>query len=113
MTVKEFLTKYDNNEQFKESDLRDIFNLDLEEEDDDELLLIEEEKGENRRWTYMEYHYIKVNNRYFLIQADIGLTEYQENEYWYQPEEMLLEVTTKIIQVTENNWISIKRKEIN
>ena len=105
LRVKEFLELYDHGHQFDEDDLKNIFNADFDEEEDDEVYVVEEEAGDNRRWSRMEYHYISVNKRYFLTMADIGLTEYQDNEYLYQPEEMLLEVVTKVITVTENIWI--------
>ena len=111
LKVKEFLELYDHGHQFDEDDLRHIFNADFDEDDDDQVSIVEEEVGDNRRWSRMEYHYIKINERYFLTMVDIGLTEYQDNEYLYQPEEMSLKVETKVITVTENIWTPIMKGE--
>lgn len=113
MTVKEFLNLYDIGYQFDEDELKDIFNMDFDENENDQVFLVEEETGDNRRWSRMEYRYIKINNRYFLAMADIGLTEYQDNEYLCQPEEMSLKVETKVITVTENIWTPIMKGETN
>ena len=100
MTVQEFLDRYDNKEQFNEEECRDLFWGDLE--DYEELKLIDEEHDENRRWSYMSYRYFQIHDRFFRFSADIGLTEYQENSYWAQPEEVTLTTETKTITV--NVW---------
>ena len=104
MTVKEFLTRYDNKETFTENELKDIYWGDLEWDDDDEgVQEIEEEADEIRRWSQFVYKYIKIGDRFFCLTADIGLTEYQDNEYNYQPEEVI--PVEKVITVTE--WVIV------
>ena len=104
MTVKEFLDRYDNKEEFNEAECKDLFWEDLD--GDEEIELIEEYNDENRRWSYMTHRYYKVRDRYFCFSADMGLTEYQEDKYWVQPWEVTLTVETKI--TTVNCW---RRKE--
>lgn len=104
MTIKEFLTRYDNKETFTENELRDIYWGGLEWDDDDEgVQEIEEQADEKRRWSQFVYKYIKIGGRFFCLTADIGLTEYQDNEYNYQPEEVI--PVEKIITVTE--WVLV------
>lgn len=113
MTVKEFLNRYDNGDTFSEEEVKELFDLDLDDDETDDVALIEEEEGENRRWSCMHYRYIELNGRYFMVIGDMGLTEYQDNEYLYQPEEMSLKVETKVITVTENIWTPIMKGETN
>lgn len=110
MTVKEFLNRYDNKEAFNEDELRKIFNGDLDEEEGDSISIIEEHYQEPRRWSRFHYQYLKINDRYFFTVCDEGLTEYQDNYYDFQPEEVSLRVETKTIVVTENIWTLIERK---
>ena len=101
MTVKEFLTRYDNKETFTEDELRDIYWGDLE--GDEGVEEIDEEIEEKRRWSQFVYKYVMIGGRYFCLTADIGLTEYQDNSYDYQPEEV--KPVEKVITVTE--WVPI------
>lgn len=103
MTVKEFLTRYDNKETFTEDELKDIYWGDFEDDDDEWVEEIDEETDEKRRWSQFVYKYIRIRSRYFCLTADIGLTEYQDNEYNYQPIEV--KPVNKIITVTE--WVSV------
>lgn len=110
MTVKEFLEIYDNKEGFDEDELREIFNGNLKKEEGDSISVIEEDYGEPRRWSRYHYQYLKINDRYFYTVCDEGLTEYQDNYYDIQPQEVSLKVETKTIVVTENIWTPIERK---
>lgn len=101
MTVKDFLTRYDNNELFSEDELRDIYWGDFE--GDETYEEIDEEVDEKRRWSQFVYKYVMIGGRYFCLTADIGLTEYQDNEYGYQPEEVT--PVEKIIMITE--WVPV------
>ncbi len=101
MTVKEFLTRYDNEENFTEDELKDIYWGDFEGDEWSEE--VDEEIDEKRRWSQFVYKYVKIGGRYFCLTADIGLTEYQDNEYNYQPFEV--RPVEKIITVTE--WVAI------
>ncbi len=100
MTTKDFLKRYDNGDEFSERELRYLFWIDAFEDEDYEV--IEEVDGENRRWSYMKDIYMRIQDRYFRFTADIGLTEYQENTYDFQPQEVTLTQETKTIIV--NVW---------
>lgn len=110
MTVKEFLSRYDAGDQFNEDELKDIFWLDFEEDTDDNTKVVEEEYDEPRRWSRNHTIWVDVNGRYFELNADEGLTELQDNEYWQQPQEVSLKQVTRTIVVTENQWSYIKRE---
>lgn len=109
MTVKEFLTRYDAGEEFSEHELHDIFWLDFEEDETDEVCRIEEEYDEPRRWSRNHTQWVKINGRFFELNADEGLTELQDTNYWEQPKEVSLTQVTKTITVTGNQWEYIER----
>lgn len=70
----------------------------------------EEEICDNR-WTRAMRTIVKLNNRFFEIDWARGLTEMQDNAYYYQPYEVEGHTYTKTITVTE--WAKIdKDKEI-
>ena len=100
MTVKEFLTRYDNGEDFNEADLHDLYWGDVE-FDGEEPEEIETIYGEKGRWSRYEEKVWKIGSRYFIFTADIGLTEYQDNDYNYQPTEVY--PVEKIVTITE--WV--------
>lgn len=60
---------------------------------------VSREEGENRRWSRIVTIVRKVDDRYFEISYDQGLTESQEDSYDYQPEEVFRheEVITKTV----------------
>lgn len=64
---------------------------------------IDEEYGENRRWSRWIRSIIDLNGRYFAIEWDQGLTEYQPDEFWNQPYEVELKEYDKVVHVKE--WI--------
>ena len=109
MTVKEFLKRYDAEENFSEEELNEIFNLDFEEEDDDNVHLVEEGYDELRRWSRNHTIWVSINERFFELNADEGLTELQETNYWEQPKEVNRTQVTKTIIVTENQWSYIEK----
>ena len=111
MTAKEFLFRYDNGEEFSESELQHLFWGDLEAEEGDDIQQIDEEYDEPRRWTRNHTIWIKVNERYFELNADEGLTELQDTSYWRQPQEVRLNRVTRTIVVTENEWTYVEEKE--
>ena len=84
MTTKEFLDKYDNNETFTEEEMFRIWIGDTE----IEMEVIEEGIGEQYRWNHIEWQVVKINNRYFDLAIMAGNTEYQDNEYYIQPQEV-------------------------
>ena len=111
MTVKEFLNRYDNGEDFDERDLEDIFELDFDEDNDDNITVIEEEYDEPRRWSRFHTRWVEINGRFFELNADEGLTEYQDTEYMIQPQEVSYKQVTRTIVVTENEYSYIERKK--
>lgn len=42
---------------------------------------VHEEEGEHYRWSYPMYKVFKIGERYFQLDAMIGLTEMQDSEY--------------------------------
>lgn len=67
--------------------------------------------GDNRRWTRTVTTIVKLCDRYFSIDWEEGLTEYQENEFYNQPFEVREETYEKTITVTE--WVPIKESGNN
>lgn len=110
MTVKEFLSRYDEGEGFDEYELKDIFWLDFDQEDDDTCTLIESEYAEPRRWQRNHTKWVEINGRYFELNADEALTELQDTDYWCQPQEVSFKQETKVITVVKNIWTPIERK---
>ena len=111
MTVKEFLNRYDNEEHFDERELEDIFCLNFDNDNDDKVYIIEEEYGEPRRWSRFHTRWVEINGRFFELNADEGLTEYQDTEYMIQPQEVTCKQVTRTIVVTENEYSYIERKK--
>jgi hypothetical protein len=88
------LNKIDSGEKLNESELSSLV-WEFEE--------IEREYGDNRRWSRSVTSIIKINNRYFCIEWENGLTENQPNEFYDQPYEVEKKTYEKTIVVTE--WI--------
>lgn len=95
LEAERLLEKIDSGEKLSERELR---NLIWNYED-----IKEREYGENRRWTRGVESIICLCGRYFSIYWEEGLTEYQENEYFYQPEEVEKHEYDKTIHVVE--WV--------
>ena len=104
MTVKEFLTRYDNKDKFTEKELQEIYWGDIEEEDGDEVYEIDTLYGDKGRWSRYETKIFSFNERYFDITADIGLTECQDNYFDCQPVEVQRIQKTIIV----DTWEAIK-----
>lgn len=96
---KEFLDKYDSGYKFTEGEIHDMIW---------DFKQVEEDEGCNHRWTQDITTVIQVGDRYFRIDWQRGLTEYQENEYWNQPVEVTPHEYEKTITVRE--WIEVKRE---
>lgn len=94
MENKEFLKKYDSKQEFTDSELNDLV-WEMEE--------VETKYGENRRWYRKVTTIFKVEDRYFAVEWDEGLTELQENEFYKQPYEVYPEEETKVITIIK--WI--------
>ena len=72
---------------------------------------IEDEYDEPRRWQRNHTKWVKINGRYFELNADEALTELQDTDYWRQPQEVSYQQVTRTITVTENQWTYIERKK--
>lgn len=62
--------------------------------------------GENRRWSRSVTTIIELNGRFFAVDWEEGLTECQEDEFHYQPREVIKHEYEKVITVTE--WLEKK-----
>lgn len=67
---------------------------------------IERNKGENRRWSRSVKSIVEMCSRYFCVDWEEGLTEYQENEFYNQPYEVKKNTYEKTITVTEWKKVS-------
>lgn len=80
--------------ELSEGDIRDFVN---------ERTVIYEDEGEESRWTKAMTTVVKGEDGYnYVIHWDRGLTESQEDEYYYQPEKVELrekEVTTVVTEI--------------
>lgn len=94
----DFLEKYDRGEKFSEGELKEfVFEL---------LEWAGEKEGEEHRWYRKVQTIVKVGERYFSILWNRGLTELQENEFPYQPKEVIKKTYEKTIEVTE--WVKVE-----
>lgn len=66
---------------------------------------IDTQQGDDLRWVRGMYTVVKLGGRYFGIIWFKGLTEYQDDEFVSQPDEV--EKHEKTVTVTE--WLPIKR----
>ena len=75
MTNEEFLKRYDSGKpEFTYDELRQMAYGEVGTE-------VDTIEGESLRWTQCVETIFEVNDRYFGIGWDRGLTEYQENEF--------------------------------
>lgn len=91
--MDKLLIKLLNNEKFTESELHDLFW-----EYDDHV--VDKWKDENRRWSCSNHKILKLDDRYFHLEADLGLTESQEDYFGSQPKEVYnsgVEIIERII----------------
>ena len=54
-------------------------------------------EGEDRRWVRGMTTVLKIDDRYFVIDYDQGLTEYQEDQFYDQPYEVTVEQKERTI----------------
>lgn len=66
---------------------------------------VDSEYGDNRRWSRTVTTIVELCGRFFSIDWEEGLTEYQENEFYNQPFEVRKETYEKTITVTE--WVKV------
>lgn len=96
--MEELLRKIDNHEDLDSCDYWKMIDN----------YSIYHEEGEDRRWTRGQYNLIKLEDRYFELLWEQGLTEMQEN-YWEYPAEVkflgmhkeIVEIETPIIERIE------------
>lgn len=91
---EELLKKIDSKKELTESEIREILGCE-----------IESEYGDNRRWSRSVTTISQIGDRYFSTDWEEGLTEYQQNEYYYQPVEVSKKTYEKTITVTE--WVPV------
>lgn len=101
------------NEHFEEIMVKKIDSG--EELTEDELSTLaweyEEERqhGDNRRWTRSVTSIIKLCDRFFQLNWEEGLTEYQPNEYYHQPCEVKKVEREEVIKVVQ--WVPVKSEK--
>lgn len=95
----EFLKKYDSGSEFSDKELDHMIQ---------HLMEVDSIKQEPGRWSRLVETIVKIENRFFSIKWDQGLTEMQEDEFYYQPVEVKLEEHEEVIKV--KNWIPIKKE---
>lgn len=70
---------------------------------------IEDREGEKHRWTQSMTTIFKIDEQYYALEWEQGLTEYQENEFWEQPykvkkvEEVITTTVTRYVTMEEQN----------
>lgn len=98
---RDYIDKIDNGESLTERELR-AFVWEVGEE-------VDRDEGENRRWSRSVNVVKQVDERFFSINYEEGLTESQDNEYYEQPVEVVKHEYEKTITVTE--WKPINKEE--
>lgn len=88
--MDELLIKLLNKEKFTYRELHDLFW------EYDEYV-VDEWKDENRKWSCYNYKVLKIDDRYFRLEADLGLTESVEDNFDFQPTEVY-KAEVKIIE---------------
>lgn len=99
--VKSVIKKILNREELSEGE---VYSIIIEEFSPD-IKIVKENSYEHKRWTEIRDSIIQIENRYFTLWWESGLTEYQENYYPTQiAEEVRLQ--KKMIEITE--WIGVE-----
>ena len=101
-TDEEFLKLYDAGEKFERNDLAAMAYGEIGK-------IVSEEEGYEGRWMRDMSTVFEGNGRFFNIDWERGLTEYQENEFYEQPYEVVKKCHEETIIVI--NWVPIDRKE--
>ena len=86
MTNKEFLKRYDKKKLLTENELKQLWQNELLDETPE--IVRGEEYSIPGRWNIPIDKVIKVEDRYFMIYCYQAATEYQEDEYNWQPDEV-------------------------
>lgn len=85
--------KIDKNEKLTERELSEIREYS-----------IEDDEGDEGRWVRHMTSIVEMCGRFFELNWSRGLTEYQENEFYDQPFEVVKSTYEKTITVTE--WVA-------
>lgn len=93
------LAKIDSGNELTERELSEVTDYE-----------VESEYGENRRWSRSVTTISKIGDRYFSINWENGLTESQENGYYYQPIEVQKKTYEKTITVNVVEWVPINNE---
>jgi len=89
------LAKIENNEKLTEKELSTLVYE----------FGSETQNGENRRWSRTNTTIVELQNKYFSIDWEEGLTESQDNAFYNQPIEVIKKTYEKTITVTE--WFPV------
>lgn len=100
MTEDEFINKIENNYSFNSDELEALAN-------DEAFETLDRISNGHGRWTEYITTIFTVQERYFAIDWQKGLTECQENFYYDQPYEV--RPHEKVIVTTE--WLPIKEEQ--
>lgn len=65
--------------------------------------------GDNDDWTRPVRTIVELGDKYFEVDWEEGLTEYQENTYMNQPFEVKLHTSKKVVEI--KNWVVTDSKE--
>ena len=104
MSQQEFLEKFDAGYRFSEFERRSlIWGSDLEQ--------VEEKEGDDHRWQREIRTILKAGDRNFAINWMRALTEFQENEYPWQPVEVQYRQWEEV--VVKHEWYPIDGRGIN
>lgn len=90
--IDNFLKKYDAGEEFSEEELQKLVSFSYYASKRG-CFYKELPSDEDGRWTRSIITLFEFNGRYFAVSWDKGLTECQEHEYRWQPDEVFLEET--------------------
>ena len=99
----ELLKKIRSNESFTEEEIVSLF---------DRLQEVDEKRYDRDRWWTPIETIFKVKDTYILLEWNEGLTEYQENEYDFNPYEVYYVERTIVVKEwcrKEKDEIDIKR----
>ena len=95
----DFLERFDRGEKFDRNELKECRY---------DFLVVDEIEGDAGRWTTAVRTIFEVGGRFFSLRWDRGLTEMQENEFMYQPKEVVKRTYEKTIEVTE--WMEVNNE---
>jgi len=82
--VQDFLDIYNSNRNFTQQEIEEFYDC-----FDMWNLVVERVFGKKKRWTCPVSYICKVEDKYFSFDRHEGLTEFQENEEWEQPYEVI------------------------